>query len=58
MKANDLKLLSDYISELDHNDHIRAGKRLWRNKRAVAHLGAAEMQAVLDEMELRLPKSE
>ena len=28
----DLKLLSDFISELDHNDHIRAGKRLWRNK--------------------------
>eukprot|EP01043_Picozoa_sp_COSAG02_P067050 COSAG02_NODE_10637_length_1893_cov_7.555741_2_plen_579_part_01 len=54
----DLKLLSDFISELDHNDHIRAGKRLWRNKRLVAHLGAAEMQAVLDEMELRLPKSE
>eukprot|EP01043_Picozoa_sp_COSAG02_P028780 COSAG02_NODE_1761_length_11029_cov_46.691034_2_plen_1633_part_00 len=54
----DLKLLGDFIGELDHNDHIRAGKRLWRNKRLVAHLGAAEMQALLDEMELRLPKSE
>jgi hypothetical protein len=53
----DMKLLVEFIDDLKHNEHIRAGKRLWREKLLVAHVGSDEMKTMLEEIEQQLPKS-
>ena len=54
----DIKMLAEYIGDLDHNEHVRAGKRLWRGKQMVAHLDTAHMSTMLAQIEEQLPKSE
>ena len=50
--------LVDFIDLLrTSNEHIRAGKWLWKNKQLVTHLDTEEMQQTLAEIEEQLPKS-
>eukprot|EP01043_Picozoa_sp_COSAG02_P052433 COSAG02_NODE_5647_length_4153_cov_5.533300_1_plen_1278_part_10 len=50
--------LVDFIDQLDVNQHVRAGKRLWREKELVCHFTADHMSALLRDIEQQLPKSE
>ena len=50
--------LVDFIDQLDVNQHVRAGKRLWREKHLVSHFTAGQMSAMLRDIEQQLPKSE
>ena len=56
--GSDHKDLDDFLDQLVVNDHVKAGKALWRTKQVVAHMSAAEMMATLAEMNEQLPKSE
>eukprot|EP01045_Picozoa_sp_COSAG04_P022422 COSAG04_NODE_2533_length_3968_cov_2.130783_1_plen_286_part_10 len=56
---SDHKDLADFVDQLAaSNEHIRAGKRLWKSKRLVTHLDTEEMQQTLAEIEEQLPKSD
>eukprot|EP01046_Picozoa_sp_COSAG06_P039020 COSAG06_NODE_4562_length_4142_cov_30.248330_1_plen_913_part_10 len=50
--------LVDFIDQLDVNQHVRAGKRLWREKELVSHFSDEQMSAMLSDIEQRLPRSE
>jgi hypothetical protein len=56
--GSDHKDLHDYLDILECDDHVKAGKALWRGKQVAAHLSAVEMAAMVDELDDRLPKSE
>ena len=55
--GSDHKDLADFIDQLDSNEHIRAGKRLWKTKQLASHLDANQMAAALADIEAQLPKS-
>lgn len=48
----DSKVLETFL------DEISAGAALWRNKAVVAHMTAAEMRGLQEELEQRLPRSQ
>ena len=50
--------LVDFIGQLDVNQHVRAGKRLWREKHLVCHFTTEQMSAMLRDIEQQLPKSD
>jgi hypothetical protein len=52
------KELREYMDELNVDDHVRAGKRLWRTKKMVSHFSGAEMRAAMEELSATLPKSD
>ena len=52
------KELREYIDELNVDDHVRAGKRLWRTKKMVSHFSGREMRAAMEELSATLPKSD
>jgi hypothetical protein len=55
---SDHKELHEFLEQIDANEHVKAGKALWRSKTMMAHMRADEMAMTLTHLHEKLPKSE